>query len=372
MHLHLGKYEDAKFYANKAIEINPNDIHAYLTLSELTNHKLDRYIINKMNEMINSPKITEIGSIMLSFALGKAYEYIDDFDQAFKSFEFGNNLKKKNTKSNLNDVVNFKNQIINIFKKINLYKINKKTSRKKVIFIVGMPRSGSTLVEQIISSHNKVLGTAENGALMSVLLKEFFQDQKGSLPASLIKKDLLNNQNIIQSNYFKMLSDRNFNSEVYTDKSLENFLFLGFIKIYFPNAKIIILERDIKNVYWSIYKTNFVASFMNWTYDFKEINKYYKNYLEIINFWKALIPKDIYTVKYEKLVDDPIVEIKSLINFCGLKWDPNCLNHQNNKSGIQSASMFQARRPIYKNSKNTIERYLPYLNDIFKSLKHDN
>ena len=122
MYLYLGKLKDAKFYANKAIKINQFDINAYLTISALTNHKLDRSIINKMRQMINSPNITDIGSINLSFALGKAYESIEDFDQAFKSVEINNILKKKNKKSNLNEIVKLKNQIVKIFKAFELRK----------------------------------------------------------------------------------------------------------------------------------------------------------------------------------------------------------------------------------------------------------
>lgn len=369
MYLYLGKFEDAKFYAHKATEINPNDINAYVTISALTNHKSDRSIIDKMRKMINSPNITDIGLIILSFALGKAYESIEDFDQAFNSFKLANILKKRNTNSNLNEIIKLKNQIITIFKKIELSQTKKIISNKKIIFIVGMPRSGTTLVEQIISSHKEVLGTGESGILMNVIFRKFYHRQYESLNINLINKDLLNNENSIQSNYLRMLEDKNFVSDIYTDKSLENFLFLGFIKIYFPNSKIVLLERNIKNVFWSIYKTNFLTSYMNWTYDFEEINNYYKIYLELTNLWKTLIPKDICTIKYEKLINDPVIEIKNLIDFCGIKWDENCLNHHNNKSSIQTASALQARKPIYKLSKNSTDQYSTHLDPIFKLLE---
>ena len=182
---------------------------------------------------------------------------------------------------------------------------------------------------------------------------------------------MLSKINLIQKDYLDVVRDRNFKSNILTDKSLENIFFLGFIKIYFPNSKIILTEREIKNVFWSIYKTNFLTNYMNWTYDKNEIINYYKIYKELVKFWTNLISKDIYTINYENLIDNQDFEIKKLIKFCDLKWDPSCLNPQNNSSPIKTASILQARKTIYSSSKNSIDNYSIYLKDVFKLLDNN-
>ena len=110
---------------------------------------------------------------------------------------------------------------------------------------------------------------------------------------------------------------------------------------------------------------------MNWTYDKNEIINYYKIYKELVKFWTNIISKDIYTINYENLIDNQNFEIKKLINFCGLKWDPSCLNPQNNSSPIKTASILQARKTIYSSSKNSIDNYSIYLKDVFELLDNN-
>ena len=369
LHLSIGKFKDAKSFALKSIDINPYDINSYKTLSDLTDHKNNKSIIKKMEEMIIAPQITKQGEIILSFSLGKAYGSINNFSKAFSYFERGNELKKQITKSNLNELIKLKKNIIEIFKNLNLSKINKNCEKKNIIFIIGMPRSGTTLIDQIISSHNEVISTGENGFLLKVIVQNFLRDNQ--LQKKLIKKDLLNKLNLIQKEYLKIVIERNIKSDIFTDKSLENIFFLGFIKIYFPNSKIILTEREFKNIFWSIYKTNFRSNYMNWTYDKREIISYFKIYKELVEFWNSLIPKDIYRINYENLIDNQHYEIKKLIKFCDLKWDSRCLDHQKNISIIKSASVLQARKPIYKSSKNSTENYSIYLKDMFKIIDNN-
>ena len=369
LYLSVGKLEEAKSYASKSINIDSHDINSYKILSELTNHNENLKIIKKMEEMINSSQITDKGAIILSFSLGKAYESINNYREAYNYFAKGNKLKKEITKSNLGELNKLKENIIDIFKDLNLNKIQKNFDKKTPIFIVGMPRSGTTLVEQIISSHKEVLATGENGILLKVVAKNFLK--KDQLQKKLFHEDLLSKINLIQKDYLDVVMERNFKSNILTDKSLENIFFLGFIKIYFPNSKIILTEREIKNVFWSIYKTNFLTNYMNWTYDKNEIINYYKIYKELVKFWTNIISKDIYTINYENLIDNQNFEIKKLINFCGLKWDPSCLNPQNNSSPIKTASILQARKTIYSSSKNSIDNYSIYLKDVFELLDNN-
>ena len=304
----------------------------------------------------------------ISFALGRAYDNQKNFAKAFKFFDEGNNLKKTYVKYNFSDHKRLQKSVTKIFKGLDYTNIKMSPSNKKIIFICGMPRSGTTLIEQIISSHKDVLPTGENNFL-SMFIKENYLNN-----FSLIEKKILKNihskDNLLRDYIIDLFNEYNFNSNVFTDKSIQNFLWIGFIKIFFPNSKIIITDRNIKDVCLSLYKTNFTNGFMNFAYNQKDIGEFCNLYSEMISFWKQILPDDIYTVKYEKLIENPEFEIKKLINFCHLEWDHNCLRHDQNKSVINTASINQARKPIYKTSKNSNENYSKYLQEMFSLIKN--
>ena len=138
-----------------------------------------------------------------------------------------------------------------------------------------------------------------------------------------------------------------------TDKAPQNFRWIGFMKIFFPNCKVIHCSRDSKDNCLSILKIDFASKDMDWSHSQKDIGQYYKLYFKLMDFWKKkILPEFIYEAKYEEIVSNPeFIEIKKLINFCNLEWDPDCLNfHKKKKTPIQTVSVAQARKPIYKTS----------------------
>ena len=231
-----------------------------------------------------------------------------------------------------------------------------------------MPRSGTTLVEQIISSHNQVKATGENNFLSNQINKNYIENF--TLSEEKIFKDIYSKDNSIEDNFFKSLDDQMYNSQIFTDKTVQNFLWIGFINFFFSDSKIIIMDRNPKDICLSIYKINFKNGFMNFAYDQKDIANFYSLYSELINFWKESFPDKFYIMNYERLVDSPEIEIKKLINYCDLKWNPNCLEHYKNKSPIKTASINQARKPIYRSSKNSSDNYSNHLNEMFGLLKN--
>ena len=139
---------------------------------------------------------------------------------------------------------------------------------------------------------------------------------------------------------------------------------------YTSFSKIILTERNSRDICLSIFKINFKNGFMNFAYNHNEIAEFYNNYLDLINFWKNIFKEEIYNVSYEALIRNPDDEIKSLINFCDLPWDVNCLNHHKNKSSIYTASIDQARKPIYQTSENKSNYYSDHLNKMYSLLKN--
>ena len=364
----LGNFKQAKYYAEKIIKKNPEFIHGHVLFSKFVDYKSENSHLIQMEEIINKKNLNNSEVINLSFAIGSAYEKQKNYGVSFKYFNQGNNLKSSNIGYNLSDTIKLQKSIKNIFENIKDLNNKKNSSKEKIIFICGMPRSGTTLIEQIISSHHQVSATGENNFL-SMFIKENYLINF-TLSEKKILKDIYSKDNLFQDFVLKSLSNYNFNSKVFTDKSVQNFLWIGFIKYFFPNSKIIVTDRNAKDICLSIFKINFKNGFMNFAYNQKDIANFYNLYSDLINFWKKLFPNEIYTANYENLIQNSEIEIQKLISFCDLDWDQNCLRHDNNKSLIKTASMSQARKPIYKSSINLSDNYSEYLNEMFTLLKN--
>ena len=367
LYLSLGETTKAKDYAIKLLDQNQNNTDGYYLLSDLIDINKDKDFFHKMETLYKQEKISDNDVINLSFPLANAYHSLKDYEKAYAFYSKGNQLKRRQIKYSTNDIFNLVKSIKKIFKNPEIYNVNKTISDKKIIFICGMPRSGTTLIEQIISSHKDVLPTGEKNFLSSFIKFNYLNDF--SLDGKKVIKDIFSKENKLQNYVFNIFNEYNFKSNIFTDKSVQNYLWIGFIKIFFPNSKIILTNRNSKDVSLSIFKINFKNGFMNFAYDQTEIAEFYNFYFELIDFWKNILKDDIYEIKYEDLIKNSNLEIKKLIDHCGLDWDENCLNHHKNKSAIKTASVNQARKPIYQSSKNTNQYYSKYLKTMFSLLK---
>ena len=339
-----------------------SSIYKYSTTKEETMNHLFR-----MKEILLENNLEEDQEGIISFAIGKAYDDLKDTEMAIKFLSQGNKMMNKIRNSNIAEEINVMNDVKNVFENIDLSIKHKNFSNKKIIFICGMPRSGTTLVEQIISSHNKVYGAGELQFLSSVVHDNFFNDNK------LDKKKIAKLQNfpdnLINDQYFEKISLFNFDEHVLTDKALINFKWIGFIKIFFPNSKIIHCKRDPKDNCLSIYKNNFSGSNLNWAFNQKDISNYYNNYNFLMKFWYSKIPEFIHTIEYEKLVSDKKNEIEKLLKFCELELDENCFNHhKNTKTQIKTVSISQARQAVYSSSVRSSDKYKDHLKEMFENL----
>ena len=165
------------------------------------------------------------------------------------------------------------------------------------------------------------------------------------------------------------MSHHKFETNIITDKAPQNFLWLGFVKIFFPNSKIIHCSRNSKDNCLSLFKNYFPSDEMLWSFDQTNIAYYYNFYKGLIDFWKSKFNDSICDVNYEDMVESPENELKKIFSFCNLKWDPNCLNfYLSKKTPISTASVNQARKPIYKSSVNSNEGFSEYLTEMFHIL----
>ena len=324
--------------------------------------------LEKMEKLNENKNLDNNKKIDLFFSLGKSYDDMKNFDKAFYYFNEANKLRFEKFGSNiLNEKKLFKH-IIKIFEKINLEKFHQDMPSKKIIFICGMPRSGTTLTEQIVSTHSDVYGAGELVYLQRVIHKHFYKDSK--LDIQKLKETIDISKNIISSEYLDYFKIYNLNQKVITDKAPQNFRYLGFIKIFFPNSKILHCYRNPKDNCLSLFKNSFASAMMNWSNKSNDIASYYNIYKELMTFWKSKIPDFILDVEYESLVNNKEDEIKKILKFCDLKWDEKCLNpEKNSKTPIKTVSVSQARQPIYKSSVNSNANFDKYLSEMFNTLK---
>jgi len=367
----INKISNAIDLINEILSKEPEYMQAHQMLSSIYRYsKDDQKTIEHLEVMKMLSKKKDLSleqKIPLFFALSKAFDDLKDLVEAYKFMSQANDCKFKTIKSNLENETKLINNIIKTFEKIDLQKINKGFSDKKIIFICGMPRSGTTLVEQIISSHADVYGAGELIYLMREIKRNFIFNDK--LDFQKIIESQNSQINLINQGYFKNFILYNLKQNIITDKAPQNFKWLGFVKIFFPNCKVVHCRRNPRDNCLSIYKNNFASNMMNWAYKQNEIAQFYNTYKKLMNFWKIKLNDFIYDVEYEKIVSNKEFEIKKLLEFCDLNWDESCLNHsKNSKTPIKTVSISQAREDVYTSSVKSSELYKHNLKEMFDAL----
>ena len=288
---------------------------------------------------------------MLSRYELKAKNYKKEFNHLLKGHHYYFESRSKQFKT---QVKYWLNVLPNIKELLNLNKssknIKKNNNKINPIFIIGVPRCGSTLVEKVIISGAKYIPAGEETEILNFFVKQKIQQKQ------LLKSDIENFQKKIIEKYKQKGLIQEISDYTFTDKSLDNFFYISLIKEIFPYAKVINCKRDALSCIMSILKNNLTG--LTWTHNLEHIFRYLNIYYRMIENFKKIHPNFIYELQYEKFVKDPEIESKKLLKFCNLPWDKKCLQFFKRKDLIsQTASNIQIRKAIYKDS---IKKYLPY------------
>ena len=271
--------------------------------------------------------------------------------QAFYFLNKSNLLKKEKSEFSLIDQENEFNKIRNFFSSIDNTNIKFDYNLKSTpIFIVGMPRSGTSLIEQILSSHSKIYGAGELNFLQKSI-------QRLGIEKPDNYKDYFTQ---IRNYYYEKLTNIS-SSNFIIDKLPINFKWIGFIVNSFPEAKIIHIERNPMAVCWSNYKTNFVDKGMDFNLSQVGVAKYYKFYAELMTFWKSKFEKDIFNINYEEFVQNFEPNTKKILNFLDLKWEKQIKNFDKTKRVVTTASYNQVREKIKINTSDEWKKYDDHL-----------
>lgn len=297
----------------------------------------------------------------LSFALAKMYEDIGELDKAFEFLSTGNDLRKKILGYEIDIDKKFYEKLRKTepLLRENSLEIQSTSSSITPIFILGMPRSGTTLVEQIVSSHSQVIGAGE--------LTYIFRFSEGlfSNTSSISKRNIAD----FRQKYLSSLAKRANGENFIIDKMPQNFQFIPLICAALPEAKIVHIQRDAAATCWSNYKQYFSAKDgLGYCYNLNDVVSYYKLYVNLMKLWQSKYGEQIYNLNYEKLTNNQVSETKSLIKFLGLAWEDSCLCPEKNIRSVRTASQQQVRKKVYRGSSESWKKYEPYLDNKFKQL----
>ena len=360
----LGNRNECEDSYLKAIKLFPLSGEGYWSLANLKTYTFNENQIHAMKSAIKED-MHEQEKIQMMFALGKAYESKKDFKESFKFYNDGNWMQRKTVEYNAEENSKSIDLTIDFFKQ-NKEKLNFDSgiSSKDPIFILGLPRAGSTLLEQILSSHSMIEGTEELHNIMTIGRRIRTTNDSKNYLNNLLD---LNKENI--SSYGNMYIDETRwarkDNNFFIDKMPNNFPHIGLIKMILPNAKIIDARRNPLDGCFSCFKQYF-AKGQHFTYDLDDVARYYKDYLKIMKFWNNYFPDEIHTVCYENVINNPEQEVRLMLKYLGLDFEKSCMDFHKSSRPVKTASSEQVRQPIYKSGMNYWENYEDDLSTLVK------
>ena len=355
-----GKLEEAIEAFKQAISIKPDYAEAHRRLSSIKKYTVNDEHFLQVQEFYKRDNLTEDTKSSLSFALAKMYEDLGQLDQAFKYLSEGNILRKKL----LNYSKDRDEKLFSLLKKTlpELYIFSKDlkqaSTKPSPIFILGMPRSGTTLIEQIVSSHSDVTGAGEL-EYVSQYGANLALGSKAINTASLSE---------FRKKYLSELSRVSNGKRFATDKMPQNFRFIPLICAAFPEAKIIHVQRNAAATCWSNYKQYFPSKGLGYSYDLQDVVSYYRLYSDLMDLWQSEYGNRIYNLDYEKLTTNQKTETKKLIKYLELDWEKTCLLPHTNKRSVRTSSQQQVRQKVYQGSSEVWQKYKLFLDGAFDSL----
>ncbi len=377
-HLQLGHALKAKGDITSAVaayqhacQLKPNYGDAFWSLANTKTYSFTDVEIAHMHTQQTQKDLPITDKVQLYFATGKAFEDRQEYDKAFHAYQQGNALQHEHNRFDINKI---EQQVAEQIKYCTSELFEQRghlgANNPDPIFIVGLPRAGSTLLEQILASHSQIDGTMELHnvlGLASRLRGRNHNHKENQYPKNLTE---------IKPEYFQKFGQQFIDetrvyreqAPFFIDKMPNNFLHLGLIRLILPNAKIIDARRAPMACCFSGFKQLF-AEGQDFSYHLEDIGRYYQAYLKLMTHWEKVLPEFVLTVNHEDVVDDLETQVRRMLDFCGLEFEPACLNFHKTKRNIKTPSSEQVRQPIYKNATEQWRHFEQHLDPLKKVLR---
>ena len=364
-----GKKEEAHDAFAEALEIKADYTKVHRMFSLVHKYTDGDPYLEQLHELENSGSLSAEGVGEIDFALAKAYEDLKDYETSFKYYKQGNDQKRAMEAFSYQAEEAFFNQIKEVFttEHIETFRAKNKIPQGAVtpIFIIGMPRSGTSLTEQILSSHSDVFGAGELQDLdvlqyeSASLRRDDFKNTWGNVSDGELKD--------IAKLYYERLARDSGGEKFVTDKMPLNFIHAGVIMCLFPQAKLIHCRRDPRATCFSNYKTYFTGT-VPFSNNQQDLARYYRLYEDMIAHWNRVMPGAIHEVQYEELVQDSEPGIRALLEYCGLEWQDACMNFHKTKRPVVTASAMQVKQPMYKGAMEYWRNFEPFMDQALINL----
>jgi tetratricopeptide (TPR) repeat protein len=363
----LGRTDDAASYFRKALILKPDYVQAYKGLSSILRLTATDDATRSMENLYNTDELSDVDHIDLGFALGKAFADLDEYEKSFSFILEANRQKRATFKYAIQKESDFFARIKATFSADFFSSHHGRGNPERTpIFIIGMPRSGTTLVEQILASHPMVFGAGEQTILARLINSYCTRRKAAHYPEGMLALDpeAFRKMGV---EYVERIGRYSKEAAYITDKMPDNFLRVGVIKTILPNAKVIHCVRNPMDTCFSIFKHDFTET-LGYAYDMNELGRYYKLYDDLMAHWERVLPGFIYSIRYEELIVDQQKQTKDLLDFCDLPWHEACLTFHKTKRKVNTASLLQVRQPIYKDSVDLWKRYEKQLEPLKKAI----
>jgi len=358
----VGRADEAADCYRKALALDPGLGEAHSNLSMVTRYESDDPHIAQMLALLDRPTLPDKDRMHLSFALGKAFDDSGDPAQAFSHFAAGNRLFRATLAYDSADDRRLFNDLKSAFSEtlptLGADYLSATATGQKPVFIVGMPRSGTTLVEQILAAHSQVHGAGELSTLGTGVIRTRWSSL--GLTAEALRQ--------VRESYLAGMAKIGASQPWLSDKMPLNFRWLGFVIGALPEARIIHVKRDARAVCWSIFRHYWSTGGNPYAYDLREIAAYYRLYEELMDFWHRTFPGRIYDLSYEQLTEQQEAETRNLLEVVGLDWEEACLDFHEVDRPVRTSSSMQVRRKLYQGSSEAWRQYAEFLEPMFDAL----
>jgi len=355
-----GKFGDARKYLLHLIQSGEKDTEVALAHARVSGYfKEYEEAVSVLKDALSRESAGSGRLARIHFALGELYDKTENYDNAFHHYEQGNALKPVHFDAEKHE--NYISSMIEVYNPVKKSHLPKAANSSDLpIFIVGMPRSGTTLTEQILSSHNRVFGAGELPDIGNIMQQlRFAQDMRSPRPENL-KSLTSQGLNSFADAYLKMLRKLSDDAFRVTDKMPNNFLYLGLIRQLFPNAAIIHCVRDSRDIALSVYFQNFLASH-TYAFDLRNIAVYHNEYKRIMHHWKEVFGISMLEVRYEELIENQEAVSREIVAHAGLEWDDRCLCFHKSGRAVATSTYHQVREPVYTRSAGRWKNYEKHL-----------
>jgi len=361
----VGRHEESIIAYRRSIEVAPRYGEAYWSIANMKVVRISEAELAAMQTHVTSEDLGNDDRIHFHFALGKALEDRKEYADSFRHYDAGNRLRRKAIHYHAGEFSEYVSRCKTLFTK-DFFKERSGYGAEAddPIFIVGLPRSGSTLVEQILASHSSVEGTTELPEIgviaNSLAVRESVEATRQAYPEVLAEMQPEQLRELGEAYIEQTRIQRKLDLHFFIDKMPKNFIHTGLIHLILPNARIIDVRRHPLASCFSVYKQHF-ARRQDFSYSLEDIGRYYRDYVELMAHFDRVLPGRVYRIIYESLVDNTENEIRKLLQYCGLPFEQSCLNFYNNDRAVSTPSSEQVRSPIYRDAVDNWQHYAAWL-----------